>query len=65
MGKSTYDNIQEILMNARLETGKAATGNGGMQLTDEERRALQAANGISDWDEMHMTLAEFEKFLRS
>lgn len=63
MGKSTYDRIQDILMESRLQTGRMAQGNGnGAQLDPETLKAMQQTK---DWDWDDLTPEQIEKFLRS
>lgn len=65
MAKSTYDRIQDILLESRLQTGRMGhpMGNGG-QLSKEELALMQQLNEVKDFDELRK-LDDFDKFLRS
>lgn len=54
----TYDDIQKILMDARLETGK-------MVLPKEQLHQLESDNHIKNWEELQRKVEEFQKFLES
>lgn len=63
MAKSTYDRVQEILMDARLQTGRMAQADFS-KMTPEEIEALRRLNG-SDFDDVRKAAADFDKWLRS
>lgn len=58
----TYDKIQEILMEARLQTGKAAQPTEGLQLTESEVECLA---GVANWNWDNLTQEQINAFLKS
>lgn len=63
MPKSTYDRVQEILMDARLQTGRMAQADFS-KMTPEEIEAMQRLNN-SNFDDVRKAAADFDKWLRS